>query len=266
VALEWSPSKVSRYELARTGLNPAEVEKLLDFYHVTGSHREQLLALARDAARRGWWEDYADVLPEQHVAFIGLEAEANSVEQWQVEMVPGLLQTEEYARQVHAGYHRVMPIPPGVIERRVQVRMIRQEALMAREPPLELSVVLDESVLLRRIGNHSIMHAQIKRLVEAADLPNVTLRILPLGSDHSLVVDSFLVFRFGADRETAGSAGTTLHDVVSTEHLVGEIYVEGETDTYMHRLAFGSLVSESLSPSESQELLVQTLDIYDNPG
>jgi transcriptional regulator with XRE-family HTH domain len=254
-ALEWSPSKVSRYELARTGLKPTEVGKLLDYYEVTGSRRDQLLALAREATQKGWWEDYTDVVSEEYLAFIGLEAEASSVEQWHVEVVPGLLQTVDYARQVHLGFQRVSPIPPSTIERRVQLRLARQEALTAREPPLELSVVIDESILLRQIGDHSVMRAQLERLAEAANLPNITLRVLPLRGDHALVVDSFVIFRFGQDHETPGSS---LHDVVSTEHLVSELYVEGETDTYLHRLAFDSLVKESLSPSDSRELLVRT--------
>jgi transcriptional regulator with XRE-family HTH domain len=254
-ALDWSPSKVSRYELARTGLKPTEVGKLLDYYEVSGSRRDQLLALAREASQKGWWEEYADVVSEDHLTFIGLEAGASSVEQWHVDVVPGLLQTADYARQVLLGFHRLSPIPPRWIERQVQVRMLRQEALTAREPPLELSVVIDESILLRQVSGHSVMRAQLERLAESADLPNVTLRVLPLRGDHTLLVDSFVIFRFGQDHETPGSS---LHDVVSTEHLVSELYVEGETDTYLHRLAFDSLFKESLSTSDSRELLMHT--------
>jgi transcriptional regulator with XRE-family HTH domain len=250
-ALRWSPSKISRYELGRTGLNPDEVQKLLDFYGVAEPERGQLLALAHDAAQKGWWEEYADALPEEYSEFIGLEAEATSIEQWQVEAIPGLLQTEQYARQVHLGYQRVAPIPPSTVERRVKVRMIRQEAL-TRDPPLKLHVVVDESVLFRRIGDHSVMYAQLQRLAQAADLPNVTLQILPLSRDHSLLVDSFVILRFGS------ATGTMLHDVVSQEHLVrSEFSIEGEGDTYLQRLAFKSLAEESLTPPESRDLITQ---------
>jgi hypothetical protein len=233
-----------------------EVEKLLDFYGVTDPERGRLLSLARDASQRGWWEDYADALPEEYLAFIGLEAEAVSVAQWQVEAVPGLLQTEEYARQVHLGYQSVVPIPPGVIDRRVRARMTRQEAL-TRDPPLHLSVVIDESVLLRRIGGREVMHAQLLHLIKAADLPNVDLRVLLLDNERSLVADSFVIFGFG--RDPAHETGM-LRDVVSTESLKSELYVEGETDTYLHRLVFQGLVQASLSPSESQHLIRQTAE------
>jgi transcriptional regulator with XRE-family HTH domain len=93
-ALRWSPSKISRYERARTGLQPREVERLLDYYGITGSHRELLLALAEDAAQKGWWEEFADTLSADYQQFIGLEHEASSAAVWHVEVVNGLLQTE----------------------------------------------------------------------------------------------------------------------------------------------------------------------------
>ncbi|HCU91453.1 MAG TPA: XRE family transcriptional regulator [Actinobacteria bacterium] len=250
-ALDWSPSKISRYELARTGLKPAEVRKLLDVYGVTGHQRDQLLALADEATQKGWWEDYADALPAEYQAFIGLEAEARSVSHWHTEVVPGLLQTEEYARQVHLGYQKVVPIPPSVVERRVKARLIRQQ-LLVRDPPLELSVVLDESVLFRRFGDRLTMRDQLGRLAAASELPNVTVQILPLDMDHSIAAGSFVIFRFGDERET------TLHDVVSTELLRSELHVEGEAETYQLRLAFERLAAESLSPAESRDLVVRT--------
>jgi transcriptional regulator with XRE-family HTH domain len=251
-ALGWSPSKISRYELAQSGLKPDEVEKMLDFYGITDPQRAQLLTLARDAVQKGWWEDYGDAITDEYMTFIGLEAEATSISQWQVEVVPGLLQTEDYARQVHLGYQRVMPTSPGIIERRVEIRMRRQQVLTS-EHPVKLSVVLDESVLQRRIGERLVMHAQLMRLAEAAELPNVTLRVLRLSSEHSLVGDSFVIFNFDTDRST-----TMLHDVVSTEFLKDEFHVEGEALSYEQRLAFERLELESASPVESREIIVQT--------
>jgi transcriptional regulator with XRE-family HTH domain len=250
--LGWSPSKISRYELARTGLNPAEVEKLLDLYGVDELQRDELLALAREARLKGWWETYADALPENNLAFIGLEAQASSVREWHVEVVPGLLQTQNYAREVVRGFQRVETIPPGRVERRLQARLERQQVLF-REPPLELHVVLDESVLLRCMGNNSIMDAQLRRLVEVSRLPNVTLQILPLDQPHSLSLDSFVLLTFGDER------GATLHDVASAEHLTGELHLEGEADTYQYRLAFDFLAQQSLNPPESRELIAKTV-------
>jgi transcriptional regulator with XRE-family HTH domain len=249
-AVGWSPAKLSRYELGRTGLKPSEVERLLDFYEVVGQERDQLLALAHDATQRAWWEEYADVLPDEYLTLIGLEAEATSIAQWQVEAVPGLLQTERYARHLLLGYQRVRPVPPGVIERRVKVRMIRQ-AVLARDPPLELSVVVDESVLMRRVGDKTVMHDQLLQLAQVMELPNVTLRMLPLDADRSLAADSFQIFGFNQGPEAM------LNDVVSTENLKSELQVEGEVDTYEHRLVFESLAAESLTPAQSRKLILR---------
>ena len=118
--LGWSKAKISRYELAQSGLKLGDVARLLEFYGVQGSQREQLLALAEEATQKGWWEAYSDVLTEGHLAFIGLEAEATSILEWQISVVPGLLQTEQYAREILSGYQTVATISPRAIERRVE--------------------------------------------------------------------------------------------------------------------------------------------------
>jgi len=252
--LGWSTSKVNRYELGRGTLPLDEVEKMIEFYGVTDPERGQLLSLAREANERGWWEDYADALPDEYQAVIGLEAEAASAAVWSVDIIPGLLQTEDYARRVHLGYQAVVPIPPGTIDTRVKVRMIRQKVL-TRNPPLELSVVLDESVLLRPIGKHRLMYNQLQHLLQMTDLPNVELRILPLSKER-LVANSFTIFGFNPTGETG-----RLRDVVSTESTVGsDLYVEGETDTYFHRLVFQSLIDASCSPPDSQVLIEETAE------
>lgn len=254
LALGWSTSKVSRYEQGSSTLPLDEVEKMLDFYGVTDPRRGQLLFLAREANERGWWEEFADALPEEYQAFIGLEAEAISAATWSVDIVPGLLQTEDYARQMHLRYQAVVPTPPGIIETRVRVRMIRQEVL-TRDSPLELSVVLDESVLLRAIGDPQLMYAQLQHLTQMAGLPIIELRVLPLNKER-IAANSFTILGFNATGETGG-----LRDVVNTESVVGsDLYVEGETDTYFHRLVFQDLVNTSLSPTESLALIQQTAE------
>ena len=254
-ALKWSPSKISRYELARTGLKPQEVERLLDFYEIAGSRRALLLALAEDAARKGWWEEFTDGLSADYQQFIGLEHEASSIAIWHVEVVTGLLQTEAYARHIISSYSQVEPIAPGMIERLVKVRMQRQQVL-TREPGLQLSVVLDESVLKRRIGDERVMYEQLQRLVYEADRPNVTLQILPLDTQHTVFGESFVIFRFGPDNDAM------LKDVVSTEHLKNDFSVEGERETYLHRLAFQHLVGASLDPASSRALLLETAESH----
>jgi transcriptional regulator with XRE-family HTH domain len=258
-ALRWSPSKISRYERAKTGLQPREVERLLDYYEVTGSRRELLLALAEDAAQKGWWEQFTDALSEDYQQFIGLEHEASAIAVWHVDVVTGLLQTEAYARHIISSYSRVEPIAPGAIERLVKVRMRRQQVL-DREPALELSVVLDESVLKRRIGTEQVMYDQLQRLVREADRPNVEIRILPLDTQHTVFGESFVIFRFGPDRDAM------LQDVVSAEHLRNGFSLEGERETYLHRIAFDMLADASLDPASSRELIVKTAESHWSGG
>jgi len=258
-ALKWSPSKISRYELARTGLKPREVERLLDYYEITGSRRALLLSLAEDAARKGWWEEFADVISADYQQFIGLEHEASSIDIWHVEVVAGLLQTEAYARHIIRGYNKIEPVAPGIIERLVKIRMQRQQVL-AREPATQLSVVLDESVLNRRIGDERVMYDQLQRLVYEADRPGVTLRILPLSAQHSVFVESFVIFQFGLDNDAM------LQDVVSSEHLKNAFSVEGERETYLHRIAFQILVGASLDPASSKALILETAESHWSGG
>ncbi len=258
-ALKWSPSKISRYELARTGLKPREVERLLDYYEITGTRRALLLSLAEDAARKGWWEEFADVISADYQQFIGLEHEASSIDIWHVEVVAGLLQTEAYARHIIRGYNKIEPVAPGIIERLVKIRMQRQQVL-AREPATQLSVVLDESVLNRRIGDERVMYDQLQRLVYEADRPSVTLRILPLSAQHSVFVESFVIFQFGLDNDAM------LQDVVSSEHLKNAFSVEGERETYLHRIAFQILVGASLDPASSKALILETAESHWSGG
>ena len=253
-ALKWSPSKISRYERARTGLRPREVERLLDYYEITGPRRALLLGLAEDAAQKGWWEEFTDSLSEDYKQFIGLEHEATSMAIWHVDVVTGLLQTEEYARHIIGSYSRVEPVAPGMIGRLVRVRMRRQQVL--DRDGLQLSVVLDESVLKRRIGDEAVMHDQLQRLVKEADRPNLTLQVLPLDAQHVVFGESFVIFGFGQD------ADAMLQDVVSTEHLRSGFTLEGERDTYLHRIAFQMLSEAALDPVASRKLILETAEAY----
>ena len=253
-ALKWSPSKISRYERARTGLRPREVERLLDYYQITGPRRALLLGLAEDAAQKGWWDEFADSLSEDYQQFIGLEHEAASMAIWHLDVVTGLLQTEAYARHIISGYGRVEPIAPGMIGRMVRVRMRRQQVL--DRDGLQLSVVLDESVLKRRIGDESVMYGQLQRLVQEADRPNLTVQILPLSARHTVFGESFVIFGFIDDDDV------TLPDVVIAEQLRSSVTLEGERETYLHRIAFRTLSEAALDPAESRALILQTAESY----
>jgi transcriptional regulator with XRE-family HTH domain len=253
-ALKWSPSKISRYERARTGLRPREVERLLDYYQITGPRRALLMSLAEDAAQKGWWEEFGDSLSEDYQQFIGLEHEATSMAIWHVDVVTGLLQTESYARHIISSYSRVDPIAPGMIGRMIRVRMQRQQVL--DRDGLQLSVVLDESVLKRRIGDEAVMYEQLQHLARAADRPNLTLQILPLDAQHTVFGESFVIFGFGQDSDAM------LQDVVSTEQLRSGFTLEGERETYLHRIAFQMLSAASLDPADSKALILETAETH----
>ena len=249
-ALKWSASKISRYERARTGLRPREVERLLDYYEITGQRRALLLGLAEDAAQKGWWEEFGDSLSDDYQQFIGLEHEATSMAIWHVDVVPGLLQTEVYARHIISSYSRVEPVPPGMIGRLVNVRMRRQQ-ILSREDR-QLSVVLDESVLKRRIGDDSVMYEQLRHLAREADRPNLAVQILPLDAQHTVFGESFVIFGFVADSDAM------LQEVVSTEQLKSGFTLEGERETYLHRIAFQMLAEAALDPAASRALILET--------
>lgn len=248
-ALGWSKAKISRYELGQGGLKPDDVSSLLAIYEVPESQHAWLRGLAEDARHKGWWESYSDVLSEENMEFIGLEAEATSKLEWQVNVVPGLLQTEAYAQEILSGYQEVATITPRAIQRRLETRIIRRQVL-TRDEPLKYRAILDESVLRRRRGDRSVMHAQLQRLAEQSTLPNVRIQILPFQCSHGLAVDSFSILQFGKAHEAA------LNDVASIEHLITESYVEGDIDTHTFRLAFDHLADESLGPEESRELIL----------
>jgi len=252
-ALKWSPSKISRYERAKTGLQPREVERLLDYYEITGQRRELLLALAEDASQKGWWEQFTDALSPDYQEFIGLEHEASTIAIWHVDVVTGLLQTEAYARHIISSYSKVEPIAPGMIERLVKVRMQRQRVLSGADQ-VQLEVVLDESVLKRRVGNDMVMYEQLQRLIREADRPNLTLRILPLNAQHTVFGESFVIFGFGPDSDAM------LQDVVSAEHLRNGVSLQGERETYLHRIAFDMLADASLDAESSKELILKTAE------
>lgn len=171
---------------------------------------------------------------------------------WHVDVVTGLLQTEAYARHIISSLSRIEPIPPGMIGRIVAVRMRRQQVL--EREGLQLSVVLDESVLRRRIGSDSVMYEQLQRLAKEAERPNVTVQVLPLDAQHAVFGESFVIFGFAVD----GNAIT--QEVVSTETMKGGFILEAERETYLHRIAFQVLADAALDPAASRELILQTAE------
>ncbi len=244
--LGWSPAKVSRIETARTAITAADLTRLLDLYEVTGPRRDRLTELGRSAGERGWWDAYADTLGPEYATLIAMEAQAERVRWYAAQIVPGLLQTEAYAREIIAS--TLLISPPGEIERRVQVRMTRQR-ILHNDRPLRLSVVLDEGVLLRRVGGPQVMREQLEHLAEAAAWPNMDLRVLlnETGA-HPALTGEFTILEFPE---------LISPDVVYLEHMTSNIYVEQEADVYRYTLAFDRLLALALEPHESARLIAR---------
>jgi hypothetical protein len=252
----WSASKLSRIENAHTVPGDAEIRQLLDLYDVEGHYADELFALAQEAAGRGWWETYSPTLPPDYAWLIGLEAEAQAALSWEPLIVPGLLQTGDYAREVTNGYlERIDPVPPSETRRRVEARLARQRVL-TRDNPLQLSIVLDQSVLHRRFGDRSVMRSQIKRLLDLSERDNISLRILQLDGRHPIGTGAFVLLQFGEVHDV------TYQDVVYIENLTGGRYVEEEDEVFRYKRAFDRLSDLALDEQKSREILVAARDTW----
>jgi len=250
--LGWSGSKLSRIERHQIGVKQADLRKLLTLYGVDEGYRDELLALARESKQKDLPQKAAARFPVATYAYA--EAEAESVWNWEPQLIPGLLQTSEYARAVRQLWHRMFPGPPGEIDRWVEVRMLRQRVL-TRDPPLQLFVVVDESALRRKFGDERVMREQLMHLAEASELPNVELRIYPLDSDAPpLGTGAFSYMQFPQVHDVP------LHDIVSVEHHEGTYDLEDEEQTFMYRVAFEYLVRGSLDRARSRVLISAAAD------
>jgi transcriptional regulator with XRE-family HTH domain len=237
--LGWSPSKVSRIENARTALTSGDLRQLLDLYEVPGPDRNRLSELGRNAQQRGWWDAFGDTLRPEVATLTALEADAESIRWYHPTIVPGLLQTEQYARAVLRSH--LFMAPQARIERRVQVRLTGQGILSGDDPP-QLSVVLDEAAMLRAIGGPEVQRAQLMHLLEMSERPNISVQILPFAAGaHPAMTGSFEILRFPRPAE----------DVVYLENMTSDLFVESEADVYHYGLAFEHLLALALGREES---------------
>ncbi|MFD8199219.1 helix-turn-helix domain-containing protein [Streptomyces sp. NPDC003470] len=247
----WHQSKVSRIETGTSGAKPADVRLLLDAYGVAdGELRELLVVLAgsEDASgRHHWWHAYRGVLPPTYRDFISLESQASAMRTLETTVVPGLLQTPEYARAVTRA--AVDGQPENRLNTLVEVRLARQDVLRA-DPPLELNAVLDEAVLRREVGGPGVMARQLTRLVEAARLPHVRLQVLPFSAGaHIGVTGPFVIFSFPSTSDL---------DVVVLDHLTSSLHLERKEDLEAYTEAFNALLIHALSPEDSLDYIAAT--------
>ncbi|WP_433329283.1 helix-turn-helix domain-containing protein [Spirillospora sp. CA-294931] len=250
--LTWSTAKVSRIENARTGAKILDIRRLLELYQVNGPHQDELIALAHDAAEKGWWEEYRDLIGG-YPDYIAMEAEATAIRQWETHNIPGLLQTEDYAREVISGWNAIATTPPREIDRRVEVRMRRQSILTSSHSLAGFAVVIDESVLRRRVGAAPVMRAQIQHLLSVMELPHVSLRVLPLNGPHPVMEGSFTLLEFAPVHDVI------FPDIVHTESLAVS-HFEDEMTTHMYRLAYQTLAEAALDHEQSRRFIGASLD------
>ncbi len=240
-ASEW---KIHRLENGQVGFKERDVVDLLTFYGVTNPREvAAVVGMALEANDTGWWHQYGDVLPQWFRAYVDLEQAASMIRTYEGQFVPGLLQTDDYARSVMV---RVLEETPEEIERRVEVRTARQAVLSRPDPP-RLWAVVDEAALRRPVGGAEIMRDQIERLIEAAGLPNVTLQVLRFGAGaHPAMVGAFSLLRF-ADIE--------LPDVVYLEHLTGAIYLDKRDDVRQYLHVMETVCVRSAPPDATPDIL-----------
>ena len=236
-----SRSKISRMENGRVGFKDRDVRDLLELYGVADSQvTSAMLALAGQAQTHEWWAQFGDILPSWFEPYLGLEASASRIRSFDLQFVHGLFQTEAYARAVTALGLR--GISPDEIDRRVAVRLKRQELLTAVKPPRVWSV-MDEAALRRPVGGVAVMQAQLGWLAEVAQLPNVTLQVVPFrAGGHDAAGGSFTILRFSEP---------AVPDVVYIEQLTGALYLEKPAATDHYLDIMNRLSATSLSPAES---------------
>jgi transcriptional regulator with XRE-family HTH domain len=237
-----------RLEVAKAKPQMRTLIALLDLYGVEEAEKEELLALSRQSGEQSWLQSFPTELPEPYPTYISFEGEARTVLNYEGSFVPGLLQTEEYAR---AALQRGTPTgTKEEVQRLVEARMGRQ-AVLTRDPPARLWAIVDEAALHRPVGGHEVMLAQLTRLQEAAELPQVTLQVLPYDvGGHPGMAGAFVILKFG-------DVGAS--DVVYIETQAGDLFLESETDLRRFSAIFEHLRALALPPDASASLIARIM-------
>lgn len=245
-----SRSKISRMEKGRVGFKVRDVEDLLTLYGVSDSEtRSSVLSLVGLAGGAGWWTGYDEVLPDWFEPYLGLESAASLIRCFELQFVPGLFQTGDYARAVVL--LGPAAVPGETTDRRVALRLKRQDLLTRPDPP-RIWAVLDEGLLRRPIGGRSVMSAQVARLAEIADLPNVTLQVVPFGrGGHAAAGGSFSMLRFDE---------ADVPDMVYLEQLASAVYLDKREDVDLYASVMDLLGVKALTPSQTRAFLARIRD------
>jgi transcriptional regulator with XRE-family HTH domain len=243
--LDWHATKVFRIETGRTGPHPNDVRVMLDVYGLTDrEQREALVQLAKDARQHGWWYSYRDVLASRYEMYIGLESEASTIRNFQLAVIPGLIQTPDYARALVRGGR--FELDDDAVDRLVEVRLTRQQLLTKPDRP-QFWVILDEAAIRRTIGGAEVIRAQLDYLNEIAGHSKTTVQVVPYGAGaHPGTTGSFVVLGFPAPADP---------DVVYLETIGGNLYVDKPEEVQLYAAAFDQLRAVALSPDDTRAML-----------
>lgn len=247
--LGWSATKITRWEKPEGLTLPkvAEISRLLDAYTVTSSQRTAILTLATESRQHGWWQPYTPVLTSGRAHYIGLETEAWTLRNFEPMLIPGLLQTEDYARLAIAG---IAPnTPPDTITTLLAIRMERQKLLVAEHPP-HLHALIDETALHRLPGDNAIRAGQLQQLLDAAQTPNVQLQVVPFSAGIHPGTSPFSVITFGGI-----GGGSVDPEIVYVETKAGELFVEDRGEVAEYTDAFEHLVRLALSVPQTNTMI-----------
>ncbi|MCX4914050.1 helix-turn-helix transcriptional regulator [Streptomyces sp. NPDC060011] len=243
--LRVAPATVRRMEMAEVSLKIPYLQLLLKSYGVSDEEAEAFVQLAEDANKPGWWQRFHDILPDWFSMHVSLEGAAALLRSYEPHFVPGLMQTEDYARGVmKAG--AIGQTRPEDIERHVALRMQRQDLLVREDAP-RIWAVMDETALLRPIGGPEVMRAQIDKLLEVTELPNVTLQVMPFSNGpHPGTYGPFVLFRF---------AMPELPDMVYSEYLTGAVYLDARSEVATHLEVMDRMAAQAATAHRTKEIL-----------
>jgi transcriptional regulator with XRE-family HTH domain len=244
--LECDRSKISRIETGQRGIRPKELRELLTEYGVPEGRRNALVAIARQAHQAGWWQSYGHVLDEAYQDFIGLEATAAAIWTYEAQLIPGLLQTEAYARAIAAA--SLVNESQEEHEQFVQVRLTRQQLLTRDDNPLQFWAILSEGALRQRVGGREVMRAQLAHLIEISQSqPNVNLQVLPFTAGaHAATSGPFVLMKFPDAPDLS---------VVYLEGQTGGVYLESAEEVARYTVVFDHLRASALSTAATVRLI-----------
>ncbi len=257
--MEFSEAKLFRMEAGDTSMRALEVERMCQIYGATPEITESLIALARETKAKGWWHSYSDVINEDFAAYIGLEETADHLAWYESDLVPGLLQTEDYARAILTMKPSSSPAldDSEAVERSIQFRLSRQRVLTRPTAPVSLQVVLGETILRRPTGGRNTLAGQVQHLLDRSDLPNVEIKVMPhhVGEHAGIISGPFVLLQFPATGPHRLAEPTTVY----ADQFTGTLYLDQPAEIAMYEAAWADLWATALSESQSRDFISKAL-------